>query len=155
MLANGSYKVEIPPCTAQLLETVKLSELKTDLGMLKQNVIFYGIEGDDLLKGFRLFYAPKKFEVKNPKISWYLEEIEKDDNSKCIIKIRSENIAFYVHIDSEVYDFIASDNYFSMETNEERTIILNDIKLISNFQDNRDLKNSIMVSSLYDLMKNA
>ena len=155
VLINGSYKKEIPPCTAQLLETVSLSHFKIDIEMLKQNVIFYGIEGDDLSKGFRFFKAPKKFEVKNPKISWDLEEIKNEDSLKCIIKIRCENVAFYVHIDSEDYDFIASDNYFSMEPNEERTIILNDIKLINDFEDKPVLNNSIMISSLYDLIKNA
>ena len=154
VLNNELYKVEVPPCTAQLLETVRLSEYKTDLE-LKQNVIFYGIEGDHLLKGFRFFNAPKKFEVKDPKISWNLEEIKKEANTKCRIKIRCENMAFYVYIDSEVYDFIASDNYFSMEPNEERTIVLNNIRLISNLPEKSDLKNSFKVSSLYDLMKNA
>jgi beta-mannosidase len=154
VLNNELYKVEVPPCTAQLLETVRLSEYKTDLE-LKQNVIFYGIEGDHLLKGFRFFNAPKKFEVKEPKISWNLEEIKKEANTKCRIKIRCENMAFYVYIDSEVYDFIASDNYFSMEPNEERTIVLNNIRLISNLPEKSDLKNSFKVSSLYDLMKNA
>ena len=155
ILTNGSYNVEIHPCSSQLLETVKLSEYQIGSERLKQNVIFYGIEGDDLLKGFRFFYAPKKFKLKNPNLSWYLEEIEKDDNKRCIIKIRSENIAFYVYIDSEAYDFIASDNFFSMEPNEERTIILYDIKLINDFEDKRDLNNSIKISSLYDLIKNA
>ena len=155
VLKNGSYKAEVPPCTSQLLETVKLSKFKMDLGLLKQNVIFYGIEGEDLLKGFRFFSAPKKFGIKNPKISWDLEEIEMENNTKCIIKIRSEHIAFYVHIDSEDYDFIASDNYFAMEPYEERTLILDEIKLIKDYENKPNLNDSIKICSLYDLIKNA
>ncbi len=154
ILINKLYDVEIPPCSSKLLETVRFSEYNIDFEKIKQSIIFYGIQGDDLLKGFRLFDAPKRFELPDPKISWHLEKIENETNLKYGIKITCENLALYVHVDSEVFDFVASDNYFSMEPMEERCIFLANIKSINSSQSNLDLKNYIKISSLYDLIKN-
>jgi beta-mannosidase len=156
LLKEGFYKVQVPPCYSKRLENVDISEFQFE-SKESTNVLFYGIEGQDLSNGMRLFDAPKRFELKNPEIIWDLKKTEEDkEHLKYQINIKTKNIALYVFITSKKYDFIASDNFFSMAPEEERVIELNHIKPVSKddqpFIINKDTFN---IYSLYDLIDNS
>jgi beta-mannosidase len=155
LLIKGCYEVEVPSCYSKCLETVEISELQSD--SKRENIIlFYGIDGETLTSGMRLFDAPKRFELKNPVLTWDFEKINANFKGlKGQIKIKTKNIALYVHITSDEYDFIASDNFFSMEPNEERTIIIDNIKQLQkdNSKTQNIAKEVFKVSSLFDLLE--
>ena len=156
ILKQDIYEVNIPPCTSKMLEHVDLSVFNTDSETIQNNIMFYGIEGEDLLQGFRLFNAPKRFGLSDPKISWNLVEID-EINKEAKIQIRTEGIALFVFIESEAYDFIASDNFFSMEPNSSRTIRLKNIKRAnpSDLQITKISKDQFKIFSLYNLLENS
>ena len=154
LLKERRYEVEVPPCYSKYLETVDISELQSNVK--RENIIlFYGIDGETLACGMRLFDAPKRFELKNPAITWDFEKVNANlKHLKGKIRIKTNNIALYVHITSEEYDFIASDNFFSMEPNEERTIIIDHIKsLQKKSRIQKVKKEDFIVSSLFNLLE--
>ena len=69
-----------------------------------------------------------------------------------ILKVK--NIALYVFIDSNIVDFIASDNFFSMEPHENRIINIEIIKILKDGKDcsKQDVINSFKIKSLYDIL---
>ena len=71
------------------------------------------------------------------------------------IRIKTKNIALYVHITSEEYDFIASDNFFSLEPNEERIIIIDHIKPLQKdrIKAQNIKKEDFIISSLFNLLE--
>ena len=70
------------------------------------------------------------------------------------MKLKKIDIAIYVYIESEIVDFIASDNYFSMAPGESREISVR----ITNYNESvkklkeRELSEQFYVGSLYDLI---
>ena len=70
------------------------------------------------------------------------------EKTKYKITINSKTIALYIHIESNEMDFIASDNYFSMEPGESREI---EIRIVSN-NSKKDLDDIIKINSLFDLI---
>ena len=75
-------------------------------------------------------------------------------NLKVKVRIKTRTIALYVFITSNKYDFIASDNFFSMEPEQECTIILKNITKVTKdqIQSQTIKKEDFKVSSLYELM---
>ena len=122
-------------------------------------MVFCHHEGEQQSQGFRLLSAPKKFPLKNPEISWEFNEIFCEDISKIEyqVKLTSKNIALYVFIESDKFDFIASDNFFSMAPSETKTIVIKDIELVNPSESDylRVRKNDFTVKSLYDLLENS
>ena len=75
------------------------------------------------------------------------------------LTVAAKMIALYVYIESEFVDFIASDNFFSMEPSETRIIFLWFIENVNSGKILNELPidiniNSIKVYSLYDLKLN-
>jgi hypothetical protein len=120
---------------------------------------FTSLEGEQEFHGFRLFSAPKKFPIENPNISWELNEYfcEESDEKEYELKISTNRIALYIHIDSNKFDFIASDNYFSMAPSETRVITIKNLSLIYSSEPAylRVKKEDFVVKSLYDLLENS
>ena len=122
-------------------------------------IIFYTLkdklkDNEIIYYGFRLFDSPKHFKMSDPRLSFTYER-SSNDNISFNITISSKEIALYVFIDSDDFDFIASDNFFSMEPNESRVIVLKELKpLDSNTEfTEQKVKDSIRIGSLYDLLK--
>ncbi len=152
ILLDGSKNLQISPCSSVLVEKVDLREINKKNNYL-QNIIFFNLENDKnelIFHGFRLFDDPKNFKIKDPKLSYKLTKLktEEMDDFTHKIQIFSENIALYVLIESETIDFIASDNYFSMEPGETRDIFLKNIKI----ERSENLGELIEVKSLFDLL---
>ncbi|MHA1696601.1 MAG: glycoside hydrolase family 2 protein, partial [Candidatus Helarchaeota archaeon] len=83
--------------------------------------------------------------LKNPNLTW---EIKKINDKKFELSIKSQEIALYINIRSNKFDFIASDNYFSLNKGENCKITLN----FNNKLTMDKLISNIKVESLFDLM---
>jgi len=160
MLKHGSFNSEILPCTSLKVGTITVSELNRDEIKRQNNVVFFELKhiqnGEKIIShGFRLFDAPKKFNLFDPELSYKFEDISlSESNAK--LKIQNKKIAFYVFIDSDLVDFIASDNFFSLESNESRIITLCNIKPINHEKklSKQEIRDSIRIRSLFELIRN-
>ncbi|MFW9937379.1 MAG: glycoside hydrolase family 2 protein, partial [Candidatus Thorarchaeota archaeon] len=160
LLKQGAFDSKILPCYSKLVGTIDLSDKEELKKNLHNTVIFYNLKNKqsnekDLNYGFRFFDTPKKFNIKNPGLSFEFVNVSKDfEEVKLIIKTRK--IAFYVFIDSYLFDFIASDNFFSMEPNESRVISIRKIRIkdLENNFTKENILNNIEVKSLFDLINN-
>ena len=158
LLKNGSFDTIVSPCFSVKVGTVDVSDINKGKMKMQNNIIFYKLrdkqkENEIIFSGFRLFDSPKHFKMNDPRLSFICERISSNNNSFKLI-INSEKIALYVFIDSDMLDFIASDNFFSMEPDESRVIILKELKPVDSNIDltNQKIQDSIKVGSLYDLL---
>ena len=161
-LMKGIYNSRVSPCSSLKLGLEDVSNINNEEFNMQNNIIFYSLyskNGKKEIKnrGFRLFDAPKLFKLRDPKFSSSFEEIELEDDNKIQFKLKlnAENIALYVNIDSVLFDFIASDNFFSMEPNEIRDI---NIEIVNSLEIGKDhsvqeIISSFKIQSLYDFLK--
>ncbi len=159
ILKNGTYNVVVSPCYSLKVGTVDVRDINNEKSKLRNNIIFYKLkdklkENDIIYHGFRLFDSPKHFNINDPGLSFTCERSPYDNNS-FNITISSKEIALYVFIDSDNFDFISSDNFFSMEPNESRVIGLKELKPIDSNTEftEQKIKDSIRIGSLYDLLR--
>ena len=161
---NGLYELDIRPCSSKKLGEIDISDFNQMNDNLTDCVIFFtlkfnNLEGEQEFHGFRLFSAPKKFPLEYPNISWELNEYfcEETNQKEYELKISTNRIALYIHIDSDKFDFLASDNYFSMAPNETRVITIKNLSLIYSSEPAylRVKKEDFVVKSLYDLLENS
>jgi len=161
---SGSYESEIFPCCAKKLGMIDVSDLIQSSKDLSDYVIFFvltyqNLEGIQEFHGFRLFSAPKKFQLKDPHLHCEFSEYSCEDsvNKNYELKIYAKEIALYVHVDSKKFDFIASDNFFSLEPGESRIISLKNLGLVYPSEPAYKIikKEDFSVKSLYDLLENS
>lgn len=159
ILKMGTYDIKVFPCFSLKVGTVNVRDINQKKEKMQNHIIFYKLinkeEGYNMLfNGFRLFDSPKHFKLYDPKLNFTCEKYV-GKNSEFKLVIISKKIALYVFIDSEIFDFVASDNYFSMEPDESRVITIKDLKpLNKNIESSEQtVKESIKVGSLYDLLK--
>jgi len=161
---NDSYESEINPCSAKKIGMVDVSDLNKSDKILSNYIVFFvlryqNLEGEQEFHGFRLFSAPKKFQLKDPHLQCELSEYSCEDisDNQYELKISAKNIALFVYIDSKKFDFIASDNFFSLEPGESRIIWLNHLDLVysSELVYKTVKKEDFSVRSLYDLLENS
>ncbi|MFX0048594.1 MAG: glycoside hydrolase family 2 protein [Candidatus Hermodarchaeota archaeon] len=161
---SGSYDSEILPCCSKKLGMTEISDLNQSNKNLSQYIIFFDLRYQNFeykqeIHGFRLFSAPKDFHLSDPNISWELSEFRCEDTNEKEYKlnITANEIALYVHVDSKKFDFLASDNYFSLEPGETRTISLKNLSLVYSSQPAYKTvkKEDFSVKSLYDLLENS
>lgn len=70
--------------------------------------------------GTVLFCKPKHFLFQDPEISCVVTE----EPERFLLHLTTENFAMYVYLDSENFDFTASDNCFDLSRGEERGIVI-------------------------------
>ncbi|MHA1341841.1 MAG: beta-mannosidase [Promethearchaeota archaeon] len=160
LIINKKEKINIPCCSSVKINQFKPKSIIKKQKEMSQLIIFYSLEKQEetIYKGFRLFNHPKKFKLYNPNLKFEIKE--KGENNQIKIEISSTNIALYVFIDSDKYDFIASDNFFAMEPGEKREVTIKPMfvwnkKKIENFNPleiNKFIK-SIKIKSLFDLLQ--
>jgi len=158
-LMKGVYKSEVSPCSSLKLGLEDVSEINKQQLDLQNNIIFYKLysktgKRELINNGFRLFDAPKFFNLRDPEIVISSGEIEENKNPKVQLKLKAKNIALYVNIESDLVDFIASDNFFSMEPDETRDI---DIEIKTILESGKRLSKqeiikSFKIQSLYDII---
>ncbi|MFX1411986.1 MAG: glycoside hydrolase family 2 protein, partial [Promethearchaeota archaeon] len=157
ILMDGEFDLVLKPCCSLKLGAIDVSEINEKEKIRQNNIIFYvvkekGNQKKIMARGFRLFDSPKKFRLQKPDLFFKIEEI---DNQKCLkVILKTKNIALFVFIDSKIVDFIASDNFFSMEPNETRFILINQIIPVNRSMklSMREIVDSIQVKSLYELI---
>jgi len=158
-IIEGTFEIDILPLSSKMGGSFNLNKIGIVPGKIQEHLIFYQLKSHDKIiidQGMRLFDAPKLFYLQNPLIKWEILKIEDDDltSLKVEIKVSNEFIALFIFIDSDEYDFIASDNYFSMEPNDVRIIKLNRLKTSDgsslSIQDIK--KEAFYVRSLFDLI---
>ncbi len=155
ILLEGSENVRVPPCSSMMVRKVDVSTINKSIDDIRNNIVFFSLEsGETVHRGFRLFDNPKNFPLKDPEISFVVKELDKNKDLYSI-NMNSRNIALYVYIESDIIDFIASDNYFSMESGGARTITLKIVKILRSDKElvGKKILNSFEVKSLYDLIQ--
>ncbi|MFX0020402.1 MAG: glycoside hydrolase family 2 protein [Candidatus Hermodarchaeota archaeon] len=156
-LMNGEFDLVVKPCCSLKLGNIDVSKINKESKSMQNNIIFYALKERRnhkkiIFRGFRLFDSPKKFSLQKPGLSFKIEEIDNQKSLKLVLK--SKKLALYVFIESEIVDFIASDNFFSMEPNEKRFILIDQIIPVNRNKkpSMREILQSIRVKSLYDLI---
>lgn len=161
ILIKGEYDSLVLPCSSLKLGAVDVSDInKTEIHR-QNNIIFYKLKrnnknAETISHGFRLFGEPKLFNLMDPEIESFLEENkeEQKNNNYFKLTLRVKNIALYVFIDSKIVDFVASDNFFSMEPHENRIIDIEIIKILNDGKasSKQDIIDSFKIKSLFDLL---
>ena len=154
-LKSGNKNVSIPACCSLKIDEASVSNINLDKTTTRNNIIFYSYTCDEVShRDYRLFDAPKYFRLEDPEISHLIERIEsKEDNfDRYKVIISTRKLALYVHVESDVVDFVASDNYFALEPEETRVVFL---KVVSYPPTNgelskKEVRNSFRVKSLFD-----
>lgn len=161
ILKNGRFDGILNPCSSKNVGIVDVSDINKTKEDLQNHIIFYNLQESQhsnsfIMKGFRLFNAPKSFSLKDPELAYEIHQINNENKDIIEVKltITSKHIALYVFIDSNYFDFIASDNYFSMEPNEKRIIMLNNITAVNSEKIliNEEIRDKIYIKSLFDLL---
>lgn len=100
--------------------TADYTEILKDQEKLRTLYLEYSLyEGENQISsGTLLFCKPKHFHFLNPGITISVEE--KEDSF--FVHVCTENYAKYVMIDSDMFDFVASDNCFDVSKDEEKII---------------------------------
>ncbi|MBD3256725.1 MAG: hypothetical protein GF383_16645 [Candidatus Lokiarchaeota archaeon] len=162
LLINGSSTSKIESCSSVLINSIDQSRIGPLNGKISNLIVFYSmIELENPNKApfrdFRLLKAPKKYQFLDPNLSIKLKNISqvsiKNNNLKVIVK--SENIALYVFIVSDLIDFVASDNFFALRPEESREITLGKVIPVNPGDDlsKYDYGELLKVKSLYELLK--
>ena len=156
LLLEGTIDTSLSPCSSLKVDSIDVGEINLDKSMMRNNIIFYSFTtGAVSSHGFRLFDAPKHFQLKDPDISHSIEKVDGTSDQKAGYKltINAKQIALYVHVDSDIVDFVASDNFFGLKPGESRDITLRVEKIIKSGKkiSEEKLINSFQVKSLFDL----
>ncbi|MBD3338508.1 MAG: hypothetical protein GF353_05345 [Candidatus Lokiarchaeota archaeon] len=160
LLYSKVISVKCPACSSKIINSIELDKFEHLSRGIDDKILFYNIKtiiSEKIIVhyDFCLLKAPKTYKLIDPLLDFTIVKvvIEKSDLAIVEIDVISEYIAFYVHVKSRNFDFIASDNYFSLEPNKKRRIklsIFNSKKVHIN-----ELKKIIYkefeLNSLYDL----
>ncbi len=150
ILAEGEKNETATPCSSLKIESIDLHKIIQSNKQLRQIVIFYYLYAEDgclIHRGFRLFDHPKHFPLSNPNIKW--DVAPKKEEGEYELTVKAEAIAFFAYIDSNKFDFVASDNFFSLNKGESYNITLSFKEKVPE----KALKESLIVGSLFDLLK--
>lgn len=158
-IVEGIFEVDVAPLSSNMVGSFNVKKIDIVAEKLQDHIIFYQLKTIDntiIDQNMRLFDAPKKFHLQDPNLKWEIIAIEDKElrELKIEIKISTEFIALFVFLDSEEFDFIASDNFFSMEPNEVRIIKLNQLKRRngSSLSMQEIKKEAFYINSLFDLI---
>lgn len=159
--AKETKRVEVPPCSSIMVKNFNMERLVNSGDDLKQKIAFFSLEDDEGKKyhGFRLFCKPKEFQLNNPNLTIEFNKAENAaaavDNFTYHITVNSRKIALYIFIDSDKFDLVASDNFFSMEPNETRIISLKLHKISNKNQEvsEQEILESLTIRSLFNFIE--
>ncbi len=158
-ISEGKFEVDILPLSSKMVGSFNVKNIDILNENIQDHIIFYQLKSHDeniIDQGMRLFDAPKRFHLQDPFIKWEIIEIVNDDltDIEVKIKISTEFIALFIFIDSEEFDFVTSDNYFSMEPCATRIINLYQLKKRDgSVVSTQQIKNNAFsIRSLFDLI---
>jgi beta-mannosidase len=160
IILKGAETSTISPCCALKLKAVDISKIIKDQSSIQNTIIFYRLYQVDrdsklIYRGFRLLDAPKFFKLRDPEIidNWEDPHGKRDTNHLFRLNLKANKIALYVHLSSDLVDFIASDNFFSMEPNELYSIDIEILRADKNNTEysNQEIIDSFKIRSLFDI----
>ncbi|NHJ21569.1 MAG: glycoside hydrolase family 2 protein [Candidatus Lokiarchaeota archaeon] len=151
LLKSGEKQLIINPCTSLLVDKIDYEDIVKRSEQIILINLFDTEHGDLIYQNFRLLDAPKRFPLKNPSLTW---ECHKSADFEYEIEISSKELALYVFIDSDKFDLIASDNFFVLEPNNSKTIVLKELNFVYSSEPYPLVnKTDFIVKSLYDLIE--
>jgi beta-mannosidase len=151
LIKSGKEQLIISPCTSFLVNKIDYEDIIKRSEQIILFNLFDNESGDLIYQNFRLLDAPKRFPLKSPSLAW---ECRKPADFNYEIEISSKELALYVFIDSNKFDFIASDNFFVLEPNKSKIIVLTELNLVYSSEPNPLVnKSDFIVKSLYDLIE--
>jgi len=159
-LKEGNITCKLRNLTILDINPIDIKDLCQIEGFQENCILFYNLtnpkNGDNIYRGFKLFINPNNFRLKDSDYNYQVKEDLDDEfpNYEFFIEIISKNISLFTHIDSKSFDFIASDNYFSMEPKELKKIGIKIINYEKFVEKNKisQIKQSFKVYSLSDLI---
>ena len=158
ILIKGSKNFKVDPNNSLKVEMVDINFMNKDKTQKQNNIIFFKLKDQNrqekiIFHGFHLFNAPKYFSLRDPVLSINSKEINQGDSNQISIElnISTKNIALYVFIESDAIDFVASDNFFSLEPGESRLIRIIIISILDNNLSNESIIDSFKINSLFNL----
>jgi beta-mannosidase len=141
----------IPGLSSQL---IVVQEIKTRSKGNEQHMIFARIKDEDgtSYENYHLLGRPGEFCLKKPNIALKLLN-DKTLKNECRIQIQTDKLALYVFIQSELFDIIPSDNFFSMEFNSEKIILVKLNQFIHKGTEvtAKEIFDSLKINSYWDL----
>ncbi|NHI92477.1 MAG: glycoside hydrolase family 2 protein [Candidatus Lokiarchaeota archaeon] len=146
---DGEETVTVPPCTSLEIKSINVKKINKSRVKFRKKIVFFYLYDEDrnlLQRGFRLFERPKFFPLKDPRLEYHVKKIN-DENYE--LTILAKEIALFVYIESDRFEFNASDNYFSLNKGEKCQINLKP----EDEQVRKEFAFSIRVNSLFDLLK--
>jgi beta-mannosidase len=159
ILLEGKEISKVNGLESKELTTVDVSEINKTKKMRQNNIIFYKLQKAStkkiIYRGSRLFENPKDFNLKDPEISYTIDTLKSNlgNLKKLKIQIKTKRICLYTYIISDLIDFIASDNFFSLEPLETREIIIKTKKKPNEKSISLGkILDSFSIGSLYDLI---
>lgn len=159
-LVKGSEKSIVNPFESKIIGIINTSKIIPLDASIENSVLFYFVVEQNtnnlIYRGFKLFTNPNEFNLTDPGFQIKIEFIESDLNASRNLRmhIKSDKISLYTHIISYLVDFVASDNYFSLKSGEEREILI-DIKNVLEEEKKitkKEIINSFEVNSLFDFI---
>lgn len=151
---------EISGLETKILENITISRKSTLFDNINNTILFYTLSRastDKLIdRGFKLFGKPKHFKLKDPDLEYNIKLIKNgsENLNKMKVRIKSKNICIYTFILSDLVDFIALDNYFSLKPGEEKEILIDIVEILEKNKkiSEKEIKNSFKIFSLYNLL---
>lgn len=150
---EGTENFDIKPCTSLQLKSMDLSNIIKNDKDQQNTIIFFKLYSKDntnkvLGSGMRLFGQPKNFKLQDPNLNIKISPTANKD--VFTIDVKADSIALYIYLESEIGDFIADDNYFSLSPNESRSI---SVRILDHKQKSaKEIADSIYARSLFDLL---
>jgi len=135
----GELNIHINAVSSQLLHRKEISEIQSLKGILFYSFVH---DGKTTFNGMKLLKAPRDYQLENPLLSVKCDSAE---GHNLVISVLASKPAVYIQIDSK-YDFKISDNFFSLNSGESRTL---KIDLTEDISDNEFFQ-SLKLFSLYD-----
>lgn len=143
-----STKLELEPLSAKKVMEKDYSEFF--LKNPKENLFLetcFEYENGRIQKETEVFVPYKHLNLSRPEIALAISETE-----ECYkIQLTAASFAPFIQLDFKEEDVIFSDNFFSITSKEEKTVIINkeDIRN-GNFRDGKDLLEKLQILSLWD-----
>jgi beta-mannosidase len=155
IVIQQNFSVKIPPLQSKLIEQKNLDIF--DFNKDNKILIYRLIRKRDnktIDHGYYLFKDPKEYDLMNPELKMSIEFKKKDSKDPQLEAIiKSKRISLFTYIYSNLVDFISSDNFFPMNSNETKSVLIK----IKNYREEKErlenIKDSIYVKSLYDLVR--
>jgi beta-mannosidase len=152
-IIQKTLDTKVSPTSSKLVEKETIEALNIQK---KNTILLYKVIHKNKKSvidfGYHLFENPKEYDLYDPKLDISVKSFKQDIKTLQLkFIIRSKRVSLFTFIYSDFVDFIASDNYFSMESNEVKFILITIEKNQRKWGSIEKVQSSFHVRSLYDL----